>query len=202
MGLGVLLYIYANTHGIALPLEQGKIITDKVFPTIALNHMPAYLGVVFLIGILAAAYSSADSALTSLTTSYCVDIKENINTPKATRMKIHMGFTLILFITIIIFKYSLNQSVVAGLLTLAGYTYGPLLGLFAFGLLSNKHVNDKAVPYVAIAAPVLTFVINQYSQQLFSGYQFGFELLLINGLLMFAGLWLIQIPEETESNLI
>lgn len=192
MGLGVLLYLYASKKGIALPMENGKIITDQVFPSLVLNHMPAYLGVVFLVGILAAAYSSADSALTSLTTSYCVDIKENVNTPKATRMKIHLGFTLAILFTILIFKYSLNQSVVSGLFTLAGYTYGPLLGLFAFGLMTKKHIKDKAVPYLAITAPLLTYFMNKYSQQLFSGYQFGFELLLINGLIMFAGLWFIQ----------
>ena len=192
MGLGVLLYMYASNQGIALPIEGEKIITDKVFPMIALNHMPAYFGVVFLIGILAAAYSSADSALTSLTTSYCVDIKENINTEKNQRMKIHMGFTFIIFLTIVVFKYTLDQSVIAGLFTLAGYTYGPLLGLFTFGLLTKKQVNDKAVPYVAITAPILTFFINKYSQQLFSGYQFGYELLLINGLFTYMGLWMIQ----------
>ena len=194
MGLGVLLYMYAKQKGIELPSnDEGKIITDKVFPIIALNHMPVYLGVVFLIGLLAAAYSSADSALTSLTTSYCVDIKEEINTQKSARMKIHLGFTLILFVTIVLFKYSMQASAISGLFTLAGYTYGPLLGLFAFGMINTRPIIDNYVPYIAVLAPVLTYVINKYSQDLFSGYQFGFELLLINGLFMFLGLVLISI---------
>jgi len=193
MCLGVLLYVYANQQGIDLPTDfTGKIITDKVFPSIALNYMPAYLGVVFLVGILAAAYSSADSALTSLTTSYCVDIKNEINTPTRQRMAVHLGFTLILFVTIVVFKYTMNASAISGLFTLAGYTYGPLLGLFSFGMMTKRKVNDKYVPAIAILSPTLTYVLNNYSQQLFSGYQFGFELLLINGLLMFFGLLVLS----------
>jgi SSS family transporter len=193
MGLGVLLYVYANSKGIELPVnENGQMITDKVFPTIALNHMPAYLGIVFLVGILAAAYSSADSALTSLTTSYCVDIKNEINTPKRQRMMIHFSFTVILFVTIVVFKYTMNASAIAGLFTLAGYTYGPLLGLFAFGMFNKRQIKDQLVPIIAILSPVLTFIINKHSSQWFAGYQFGFELLLINGILMFLGLWLIS----------
>lgn len=193
MGLGVLLYIYANSKGISLPLDEtGNIITDKVFPSIVLNHMPAYLGVVFLIGILAAAYSSADSALTSLTTSYCVDIKNETNIPKVTRMRIHFGFTMVLFITIVVFKYTMETSAIWGLFTLAGYTYGPLLGMFAFGMVFKKSVKDKYVPVIAVLAPVSTFVINKYSTQLFSGYKFGFELLLINGIFMFVGLLVLS----------
>lgn len=189
MCLGILLYVYANSKGVNLPLDDsGKIITDKVFPTIALNHLPAYLGVVFLVGILAAAYSSADSALTSLTTSYCLDIKNEINTPYRSRMMIHLGFTLVLFITIVVFKYSMEASAISGLFTLAGYTYGPLLGLFSFGMFTKKQVKDKFVPVVAIIAPIITFLINKYSTELFYGYQFGFELLLINGIFMFLGL--------------
>lgn len=199
LSLGVLMYVYASKNGIALPADEtGKIVTDKVFPTIALNHLPAYLGVVFLIGILAAAYSSADSALTSLTTSYCVDIKNEINTPKHTRMKIHLGFSLVLFVTIVVFKYTMSASAISGLFTLAGYTYGPLLGLFAFGLFTNKSIKDKLVPFVAISSPILTFVINKNSTQWFSGYQFGFELLLINGILMFLGLLIISKKNENK----
>ncbi len=193
MCLGVLLYVYANQQGIDLPTDSnGKIITDKVFPSIALNYMPAYLGIVFLVGILAAAYSSADSALTSLTTSYCVDIKNEINTPKKQRMLIHFGFTLILFVTVVVFKYTMNASAISALFTLASYIYGPLLGLFAFGMITKRSVRDKYVPAIAVLSPILTFVLNKYSQQLFAGYQFGFELLFINGLLMYLGLLLFS----------
>ncbi len=193
MCLGVLLYVFANQQGIDLPVDSdGKLITDKVFPSIALNHMPAYLGVVFLVGVLAAAYSSADSALTSLTTSYCLDIKSEINTPKKQRMLIHFGFTVVLFVTIVVFKYTMNASAISGLFTLAGYTYGPLLGLFSFGMMTKRTVRDKYVPAIAILSPIITFVLNKYSQQLFSGYQFGFELLLINGVIMFLGLLVLS----------
>ena len=193
MCLGVLLYVFANQQGIDLPVDSdGKLITDKVFPSIALNHMPAYLGVVFLVGVLAAAYSSADSALTSLTTSYCLDIKSEINTPKKQRMLIHFGFTVVLFVTIVVFKYTMNASAISGLFTLAGYTYGPLLGLFSFGMMTKRTVRDKYVPAVAILSPIITFVLNKYSQQLFSGYQFGFERLLINGVIMFLGLLVLS----------
>ena len=192
LSLGALLYIYANSLDVALAtnINTGEIITDKVFPTIALNHMPAYLGIVFLVGLLAAAYSSADSALTSLTTSYCIDILGKVNSSKSTRMLVHLGFTIILFITIIIFRYMMESSAIQNLFKLAGYTYGPLLGLFAFGIISKKQLKDKAVPFIAIIAPMMTFFVDKYSQQLFSGYQFGFELLLLNGLIMYLGLML------------
>jgi len=192
--LGALLYLYADSMAISLPFNDstGDIITDKVFPLVVFNYMPAYLGIVFLIGLLAAAYSSADSALTSLTTSYCVDILGKLKTPKKTRMLIHLAFTLLLFGTIVVFRYVLEASVIKNLFTLASYTYGPLLGLFAFGILTKKQIKDKTAPYLAVLAPVLTFLINKYSQQLFVGYQFGFELLLINGFVMFVGLWLVS----------
>ncbi|HOP22124.1 MAG TPA: sodium:solute symporter [Gammaproteobacteria bacterium] len=184
--LGALLYLYANQSGVALP-EQ----TDKVFPFLAFNSMPAYFGIIFLVGLLAAAYSSADSALTSLTTSYCLDILNNENTSKTTRMLIHFGFSTLLFLIILVFRYFLESSAITGLFTLAGYTYGPLLGLFAFGILSKKQINNNYVPILAIFAPVITFFLNKYSKELFFGYSFGFELLLINGMIMFFGLFLL-----------
>lgn len=184
--LGALLYLYANQSGIVLP-EQ----TDKVFPFLVFNSMPAYFGIIFLVGLLAAAYSSADSALTSLTTSYCLDILNNENTSKTTRMLIHFGFSTLLFLIILVFRYYLESSAITGLFTLAGYTYGPLLGLFAFGILSKKQIYNSFVPILAILAPVITFFMNKYSKELFFGYSFGFELLLINGLIMFLGLFLL-----------
>lgn len=191
MALGAFLYIYAERVGITLPTNtSGAIITDKTFPSIALNHMPAYLGVVFLIGLLAAAYSTADSALTSLTTSFCVDILGKINTPLGKRMMIHIVFTFILFITILTFRYLLEASVIQNLFRIAGFTYGPLLGLFAFGILSKKTIKDKYVPYLAVLAPILTYLIDKNSEQLLSGYKFGFELLLVNGAIMYLGLML------------
>jgi Na+/proline symporter len=203
LGLGALLFIYANNMGLTLPTtiinEVTVLQADKVFPMIAFNHMPLYIGIIFLVGLLAAAYSSADSALTSLTTSFCVDILAKVNTPKANRMRIHFGFSIILFITIIIFRYLLEESAIKSLFELASYTYGPLLGLFAFGLMTKKQVIDKAVPIIAITAPILTFIINKYSQQLLSGYKFGFELLLLNGLIMFIGLMLFELKQKNIS---
>ena len=200
MALGALLYIYSAKQGINLPLnaDTGKIVTDKVFPALALNHLPAYLGVVFLIGLLAAAYSSADSALTSLTTSYCVDILDKVNTPKTQRMLIHIGFTLAIFATIISFRYLMEASAIQNLFRMAGFTYGPILGLFAFGLLTKKQIKDKFVPVIAILAPVLTYFIDVNSEQLLNGYKFGFELLLLNGVLMFVGLWLVTKNRKTH----
>ncbi|MFK8012247.1 MAG: sodium:solute symporter [Marinicellaceae bacterium] len=193
MSLGALLYIYAEKIGITLPVnESGTIMTDKTFPTIALNQMPLYLGVVFLIGLLAAAYSTADSALTSLTTSFCVDILGKLDTPKVQRMLIHLGFTLILFGTILIFRYVLEASVIQNLFRMAGFTYGPLLGLFAFGIFTKRPIRDRLVPYLAIASPILTYFIDLYSEQLLFGYKFGFELLLANGLIMAIGLYAVS----------
>ena len=198
MALGALLYIYSAKQGIDLPLnaETGKVITDKVFPNLALNHLPAYIGIIFLIGLLAAAYSSADSALTSLTTSFCVDILDKVNTPKSQRILIHIGFTIALFVTIVIFRYFMEASAINNLFRVAGFTYGPILGLFAFGLLTKTKVKDKFVPLIAIAAPITTYLIDINSQELLNGYTFGFELLLLNGLLMFAGLVLISNSQE------
>ncbi len=191
MALGAFLYIYAEKQGLSLATNaSGAIVTDKTFPTIALNHMPAYLGVVFLVGLLAAAYSTADSALTSLTTSYCLDIRGELNTPKNRRMLIHVSFTLVLFITIVVFRYMLEASAIQNLFRMASFTYGPLLGLFAFGILTNKNIKDKYVPFLAIMSPVMTYLIESKSAVLFFGYKFGFELLLVNGLIMFFGLLL------------
>lgn len=199
MALGAFLYIYAEKLGVSLPINtNGSVITDKTFPTIALHYLPAYLGVVFLIGLLAAAYSTADSALTSLTTSFCVDILNKEEITFAQRVFVHVGFTLVLFITILIFRYVLEASVIQNLFRMAGFTYGPLLGLFAFGIFSKKSIRDKYVPYLAIMAPILTYFIDIYSEQLFFGYKFGFELLLVNGFLMSLGLYVISKRVEVE----
>ncbi len=192
--LGAVLYIYASQHNIQLP---GK--ADLVFPYIAINYLGVVAGVIFIIGLLSAAYSSADSALTALTTSFSLDIlkldkkfKNNPEKLKKTRMKVHVLMSLTVIITVISFKLINNESVIAQLFTLAGYTYGPLLGLYALGLFTHIKVNDKLVPLVAVAAPVISYLIKTYSPAILGGYQIGFELLLINGLLTFIGLMLIK----------
>jgi len=197
MLLGALLFIYAEKNGIAIPLMDGKPKTDLLFPEIALNSgLSITLAITFLLGLIAAAYSSADSALTSLTTSYCVDFLDIENKPKdkqkGIRKRIHILMSLLLVVVIIIFKYVLDRNVIDGLLTIAGYTYGPLLGLFACGIFTNYKVKDKWVWLIALLAVILTAVIGNIPSDMIGGYVVGYELLPINGLITFLGLILIR----------
>jgi Na+/proline symporter len=193
LSLGALLYIYSEKMGIPVPEKK-----DLLFPNLAINHLGPATGFVFIIGLIAAAYSSADSALTSLTTSFCVDFldfnKKKIDAVKKRliRYRVHIGFSVILFIVILVFWYINDDSVISAIFRVAGYTYGPLLGLFAFGLFNSKMINDKLTPLVCILAPILTFLLSYYSEELFMGYRFGFELLILNGLLTYLGLWFIR----------
>ncbi len=187
--LGALLFIYAAQKGIALPERM-----DDLFPMLALNHLGTFAGITFLLGITAAAYSSADSALTALTTSFCVDFlgfKEDQDN-KATRTKVHLGFSGLLFIVIIIFRLISDDSVISAVFTAAGYTYGPLLGLYAFGLFTPWQVKDRWVPYIAVASPVVAYIISSNSVAWFNGYTMGFEVVILNGLLAFIGLVMIR----------
>jgi Na+/proline symporter len=188
--LGALLKIYADELGLELK-------ADRLFPTIALEHFPLIGGAMFIVGLTAAAYASTDSALTALTTSFCVDIlKANKDTEHqfSTRRRqlVHIGFAGFVFVQILAFWYIDNQSIINSLLTISGYTYGPLLGLFAFGIFTERTAQDKYIPYICVISPVLTYLVNIYSEQLFWGYKFSFELLLLNGMLTFAGLYLIS----------
>ncbi|WP_299552139.1 sodium:solute symporter [Seonamhaeicola sp.] len=197
MFLGALLFIYANKHNIAIPLMDGKPKTDLLFPEIALNSgLGITLAITFMLGLIAAAYSSADSALTSLTTSFCVDFlsidKKPKEQQKSVRKKAHVGMSVLLVIVIIIFKYVLNSNVIDSLLTVAGYTYGPLLGLFAFGIFTNYQVKDKYVWIVALCSVILITIIGNIPPDKLGGYVLGYELLPINGLLTFIGLILIR----------
>ncbi|RKS55366.1 SSS family transporter [Gillisia mitskevichiae] len=189
LALGVLLYQYALDQNILLPER-----TDDLYPTLALNYFGTFAGIVFLIGIVAAAFSSADSALTALTTSFCVDIldisKRKTN-QKKTRFLVHIGFSLLMFVVIIIFNSLNDSSVVSAVFKVAGFTYGPLLGLFAFGLLSKRGVKDKWVPLVCVFSPILSFILDQNSESWFYGYKFGFEILLVNAAITCLGLALL-----------
>ncbi|MDG1427050.1 MAG: sodium:solute symporter [Flavobacteriales bacterium] len=183
--LGALLYIYSDTFSLLIPNNA-----DMLFPSIALNSgLPSYVGILFIVGIIAAAYSSADSALTSLTTSFCVDIlefeKQEPRQQVKTRKNIHLLMSIILLCVILFFNMINDQSVIKSLFTVAGYTYGPLLGMYAFGLFTKIEVNDKWVPLVAILSPLFCFVIQLY-------FSFGFELLILNGLITFVGLLIIS----------
>lgn len=189
--LGLLLTQYATQNGI-------NATKDDLFPTIAmLPEIGIMTSAFFLLGLIAAAYSSADSALTSLTTSFCIDIIELDKKPKEqqkkVRKKVHVFISMVLILVIILFNSLFKDvSVIWELFKAAGYTYGPLLGLFAFGILTKSQIKDKYVWIIAVIAPIVSYIINQYSEVLLNGYQIGFEILIINGLLTFLGLVLIR----------
>ncbi|PLX02582.1 MAG: sodium:solute symporter [Marinilabiliales bacterium] len=192
--LGAVLYIYSEKFNIPIPEYS-----DHLFPTIAFGYLGVVAGTVFIIGLISAAYSSADSALTSLTTSVSLDIlKLDKKFPnddkllKKNRMRVHALVTLLIIFVVILFGLINNRAIIDQLFTFAGYTYGPLLGLYAFGLFTKIKVNDRMIPYIAILSPIISYFISKYSEILFNGYQIGFELLIINGLITFIGLLLIK----------
>ncbi len=192
LSLGVLLYLYAESKGITLPTKS-----DELFPLLATQYFSPFVGIVFVLGITAAAYSSADSTLTALTTSFCIDflqIERKYAPVKrvAIRKKVHIIFTGLMFFMILGFYWLNDQSVIDSVFIIAGYTYGPLLGLYSFGLFTKLKVKDRFVPYIAVAAPIITFIISKNSEQLLWGYKFGFEALILNGALMFLGLYLLR----------
>lgn len=201
LSVGALLYIYANKNGIEIPkdLITGKPRTDLLFPEIAFHHLSFIPSLVFLLGITAATFATTDSALTALTTSFCVDFldmkkKKNSNNEALvkTRHLIHLGFSFLMFITILIFNTINDSSVVGMIFRVASYTYGPLLGLYCFGLFwKSKTVKDKFVPFVCLASPVMSYFISENSTNLF-GYTFDNELIIVNGLLTLLGLVLIS----------
>ncbi|PCI96837.1 MAG: sodium:solute symporter [Flavobacteriales bacterium] len=195
--LGALLYIYANKNGIAIPEK-----TDNLFPEIAAQHLNSAAGIFFILGLVAAAYSSADSALTALTTSVCVDFLD-INNKKESlkiklRKKVHIIVSIVLFGVILLFNIINDESVISSLFKAAGYTYGPLLGLYAFGLFLKRKVRDYLVPLICLLSPVICYLLNIYSTTLFNGYQFGFEILILNGALTFLGLFLSSLFLEEK----
>lgn len=195
--LGALLYIYAAREGIAVPLMDGSPKSDLLFPEIALKGgLGTAVAVTFILGLIAAAYSSADSALTSLTTSFCIDFlnfkEQETDRLKKTRKITHVGMSVLLIVVIIIFKHVLDRNVIDGLLTVAGYTYGPLLGLFAFGIFTPYRIKDRYVWSVLFAAVALTALIGNIDAAMLGGYQIGYELLPLNGLITFLGLVLIR----------
>jgi Na+/proline symporter len=190
LSLGALLYVYASAKGIPATAR-----TDEFYPMLALNHLGLAVGITFLLGITAATYASSDSALTALTTAFCIDFMEIEKKPEAKRSTIkfwvHIGFSVLFYVVILIFNRMNNKEVITAIFDLAGYTYGPLLGLFTFGLYLKRPVMDRFVPIVCIIAPILTYYINNHSEEWFNGYKFGFERLIINGLITFIGLWLL-----------
>jgi Na+/proline symporter len=196
--LGGLLCIYAAENAL---MWQG----DDLFPTIVMQHLPPAIGLIFIIGLISALFPSADGAITALTASFCIDILRLEQDPAKstaermkTRKKVHLTFALIFLLMVIFFKWLDNKEIVTILLEIAGYTYGPLLGMFAFGIMTQRVVTDKWVPWVCIAAPALVMIIDKKSADLLGGYRFGFEILLINGLLTFAGIWSISTTQKKK----
>jgi Na+/proline symporter len=192
--LGAVLFLYAAKYNIAMPERS-----DNLFPVVALKYLGPFAGLTFIIGLISAAYPSADGALTSLTTSFSIDFlglnkRDDLdeNRKKRIRYFVHISFALLLLIVIVIFRAINDMAVIDKLFTVAGYTYGPLLGLFSFGLFSKRSVKDRLVPFVAAASPVICYFLSEYSEVLFAGYKFGFELLILNGLITYAGLRIVS----------
>jgi solute:Na+ symporter, SSS family len=191
--LGAILMIYAQSKSVAVSS------TDELFPAIALRYLSPVAGIVFLIGLISAAFPSADGALTSLTTSFSIDFlgldkMKGITEQRRTRIRyfVHISIAIIFFACILLFRALNDRAVIDKLFTIAGYTYGPLLGLYSFGLFTRRSVNDRITPVIAILSPVICYILSRYSVELFNGYKFGFELLLLNGFLTFTGLWIFS----------
>ena len=188
LSLGVLLYSISLKYGIAFQKP------DDLFPAVVLSEVLGQpIVIIFILGLIAAAYSSADSALTSLTTSFCVDIlniKENNNDGIIKRKIVHIIFSIVIMLMIMVLHIINDQSVISAIFSVAGYTYGPLLGLYAFGLFTSFQVKDRLVPYVAVLAPLLSYIVQYY-------FSFGFEILIINGLIVCLGLFLIKKKNKT-----
>ncbi len=189
--LGALLYIYSAQKGLAIPA-----VSDELYPRLAFNELGTFVGILFLLGITASSYASADSALAGLTTSFCIDFLQFKNKTEAVKQRqkfmVHVGFSLLFLIIILVFKELNEKSVIDAVLNVAGYTYGPLLGLFAFGIFTKRNVRGVMVLACCILSPILSYVLSSNSEKWFSGYKIGIEILIINGVLTFAGLFLIS----------
>ena len=193
--LGAALIFYAQETGFALPVnDAGVVVNDKIFPSLAFS-LSTLTSILFVVGLVAAGYSSADGTLTALTTTFCFDFlhldKKNLSDSQVTKYRkiIHVAFALLYLVVIVLFRPFHNESLIDKIFDIAGFTYGPLLGLYSFGLFVKKRkANDKAVPFIAVASPIISYLLKVYSKDLFFGYQFGFEILIINGLLTFLAL--------------
>ena len=203
--LGAALITYADVTGFALPVnEAGAVVGDKIFPAIAF-HLSDFTAIVFVLGMVAAGYSSADGTLTALTTTFCYDFlsfdkntgEEGSQRQVRIRRMVHVGFALLYLLVIIAFRPFHTQSLIDTLFDIAGFTYGPLLGLYTFGLFTRRKVRDRWVPLVAVISPVVCYLLKIYMPQL-TGYHFGFELLLVNGLLTFLGLLAFSTPSNQK----
>jgi Na+/proline symporter len=218
--LGGLLYLYADSLGaknvteivngkqvVKYMIDANNATADKIFPTLALHYMPPVFSIIFIIALISALFPSADGAITALTSSFCIDIlgiKRRVNWNEAQqlaiRKKVHLSFACIFLLFVMLYKWIDEPSMIGVILKVAAYTYGPLLGLFTFGIICKKQVNDKLVPWVCIAAPIICFVIDKNQKILFSNFEIGNELLIINGLITMLGLLLISTNKKTIAN--
>ncbi len=207
LSVGALLYLFAEKNGIQVPIVDGVPRTDFLFPEIALKSLGLIPAIVFLLGLTAATFATTDSALTALTTSFCVDFlgmdkTENLNKPNIVRTRhlVHIAFSGLMFLVIILFNAVNDASVVKMIFKIASYTYGPLLGLYAFGLfVKSKTVHDKLVPFICVISPAICYYISTYSQLLLGKYTIDNELIIVNGLITFIGLFLISKPATSET---
>lgn len=208
-GKDVTKYLIPETDAVSGIIKQVAVGPDGMFPYLAIHHMPPYISIIFVVALISALFPSADGAITALTSSFCIDIlgmQRNSNMSdkekKRTRQVVHISFAALFLLFVMIFHEINNPSMIGVILKVAGYTYGPLLGLFAFGILTKRSVKDQLVPVVCILAPVICFFLDKYQAQLFGKFQIGLELLVINGLLTFAGLWMISGKESKNTVLV
>jgi Na+/proline symporter len=192
--LGGLLYLYAPVAGVT---ATG----DKIFPAVVMGHLPALVQIIFLIALISALFPSADGAITALTSTFCIDIlgiKRRDDLTEAARVRVrrhvHLAFALLFLAMVLVFKWVDNPSMIVVILKLASYTYGPLLGLFAFGMMTTRLLNDRLVPWVTVGAPILCALLEYHQHALLGSYRLGLELLIVNGALVFAGLFAISRP--------
>jgi Na+/proline symporter len=196
--LGGLLYLYAPTAGV---LATG----DKIFPAVVMGHLPATVQIIFLIALISALFPSADGAITALTSTFCIDIlgikrRDDLTEEGKLRLRrhVHLGFALLFLVMVLFFKWVDNPSMIGVILKLAGYTYGPLLGLFAFGMMTRRTLQDRLVPVVTIGAPILCALLEYNQHYLLGSYKLGLELLIVNGALVFIGLLAISRRETIK----
>lgn len=205
LAVGALLYIFAEKNGIDISTLATR---DYLYPEIALNHLSIVPAIIFMMGLTAATFATTDSALTALTTSFCVDFlnfnkKENPNDPALVRKRnlVHLTFSVIMLLVILVFKLINDDSVVNAIFTAASYTYGPLLGLFIFGIFTKKAVNDKLVPYICVASPLILFFLNTYVISVYTNYVIGLDLIIHNALITVILLWLTSPGKASEKAL-
>jgi len=196
--LGGMLYLFIQREGLSLP-------PDDVFPKVVMNYLPQGVSIIFILGLISALFPSVDGAITALTSSFCIDIlgferhtqwTEEEKTKK--RKTVHWTFALVFLLCVFVFKAINEKSIIDLLFDIAGYTYGPLLGLFAFGILTQRQLQSKFLPIILLLSPLISFLLDKNGMHWLGGYKFGFELLIVNGALTFLGLWMISKPSTSD----